>query len=142
MRDTNFSPFLQLVGKCVLTAPSENWDTTSCVHPLHYLLSERRVAPCSLSAIFRPYRRLDLLLILPQCSKSSMKILEIPTFFFQSCCRLQVYLLGTFFLFCKKFWFLTKFKFFDQTVLKSIKTLHTLHIIRLHSFFYTNANFF
>lgn len=26
--------------------PPENWDTTSCVHPLHYLPSERRVAPC------------------------------------------------------------------------------------------------
>lgn len=29
-----------------LPMPSENWDTTSCVHPLHYLPSERRVAPC------------------------------------------------------------------------------------------------
>lgn len=29
-----------------LSMPSENWDTTSCVHPLHYLPSERRVAPC------------------------------------------------------------------------------------------------
>lgn len=43
-----------------LPMPSENWDTTSCVHPLHYLPSERRVAPCppkARSADFSPYAR-------------------------------------------------------------------------------------
>lgn len=46
--------------------PSENWDTTSCVHPLHYLPSERRVAPCPPKARSADFSRTHALSYRPE----------------------------------------------------------------------------